>query len=312
MFARNALVVDDSLTARAVLKHQLDQFDVVVESAKDGSHALKLLRDHTPDVIFLDHVMPGLDGFQVLERLKADNSTRRIPVVMYTSQAAPQYIREAKILGAVAVIPKNVTDEQLVDALNKAEVYQISAANDSDIEPDHSVNHRNTAAASAERKPDQTSRHGRSAAKTDREQAQTHNGTLHLQRDTQYQRPDSISPQELRNPPGSVSNWLLAVLLSALLVSHIHMFLRDKSQAQLTNDLRQMMTEAQLTNDLRQMMAEESARYTAIEQTLSAQQEQLNETSSRQVELIMNLLMDRAGESADEELPQSEPSPPES
>ena len=55
MLGKNALVVDDSLTARTVLKHRLNQFDVILESAADGSLALELLRDHTPDVIFLDH-----------------------------------------------------------------------------------------------------------------------------------------------------------------------------------------------------------------------------------------------------------------
>ncbi len=132
MFNKNALVIDDSATARTVLKHQLKQFDVVVESVCDGSHALDLLRSHTPDVIFLDHMMPGLDGFQVLELLKSNPSTRAIPVVMYTSQAAPQYTKEAKLLGAIAVIPKKVTDEQLMEALDKAELYQLKAANDCD------------------------------------------------------------------------------------------------------------------------------------------------------------------------------------
>ncbi|MEM9254993.1 MAG: response regulator [Pseudomonadota bacterium] len=135
MYAKNALVVDDSRTARAILKKRLNQLDVVVESATDGSHALELLRHHTPDVIFLDHVMPGLDGFQVLERLKTHHVTRDIPVVMYTSQAAPMYTKEAKALGAVAVIPKEVSDEQLADALDRAELYQLTAANDDAYSP---------------------------------------------------------------------------------------------------------------------------------------------------------------------------------
>jgi len=129
MFGKNALVVDDSLTARTVLKHQLNRFDVVVESASDGSHALELLRSHTPDVIFLDHIMPGLDGFQVLQRLKGNQLTKGIPVVMYTSQAAPEYTRQAKSLGAIAVISKKVTDEQLMEALDKAELYHLRAVN---------------------------------------------------------------------------------------------------------------------------------------------------------------------------------------
>lgn len=129
MYGKNALVVDDSATARTVLKHQLNRFDIVVESASDGSHALEILRSHTPDVIFLDHIMPGLDGFQVLQRLKKNQFTKGIPVVMYTSQAAPEYTRQAKSLGAIAVISKKVTDEQLMEALDKAELYHLRAVN---------------------------------------------------------------------------------------------------------------------------------------------------------------------------------------
>ena len=82
MLSRLALIVDDSKTATAVLKHQLNQFDVMVESASDGNLALEMLRDHQPDVIFLDHIMPGLDGFEVLQLLKNNHATRGIPVII--------------------------------------------------------------------------------------------------------------------------------------------------------------------------------------------------------------------------------------
>lgn len=212
MFGKNALVVDDSLTARAVLKHQLNQFDVVVESAPDGNQALRMLRSHTPDVIFLDHVMPGLDGFQVLERLKADEATRRIPVVMYTSQAAPQYIREARILGAVAVIPKNVTDAELVDALNKAEVYQLRAAND-DLHT-QTGNREVTAAA---------------------------DGAVPAARFTaEY----DAQPTGLAVAPGAVvagiRHWPVALLLTALVCSQGYMFWRDSEQRRIIGELQRV------------------------------------------------------------------------
>ena len=124
MLDKSALIIDDSATARTMLKHKLKKFDVMVESAVDGFDALHLLQTHQPDVIFLDHIMPGMDGFQVLEQLKSNPSTEAIPVVMYTSQAAPKYTIEAMALGAVGVMPKQVSNTLLSQMLDRAERYQ--------------------------------------------------------------------------------------------------------------------------------------------------------------------------------------------
>ncbi|MEM6583471.1 MAG: response regulator [Pseudomonadota bacterium] len=298
MFAKNALVVDDSSTARTILKHQLGQFDVTVESAHDGSHALKMLRNHKPDVIFLDHVMPGLNGFEVLQRLKADNSTRRIPVVMYTSQAAPQYIREAKILGAVAVIPKNVSDEQLARALNKAEVYQIHAANDGVAEPSQGAKHKYGGSSSESPQPIESSPDPHHTARvTNPIEPIAHNNVSQL-RGLAPSHAAYHSTQEQPTRRRSSSLWLITLLLSVLLVSHVHMFWRDQEQKQLIGDLRQTINN-------------ESARLAAIERQLSLQQNQINETSYRQVELVMNLLMDRVGDPESEEPSSAENTKPE-
>jgi CheY-like chemotaxis protein len=124
MLNKSALIIDDSATARTMLKHKLHRFDVMVESAADGFEALDLLQTHQPDVIFLDHIMPGMDGFQVLDQLKSNPLTQAIPVVMYTSQAAPKYTIEAMALGAVGVMPKQVSNSLLSQMLDKAERYQ--------------------------------------------------------------------------------------------------------------------------------------------------------------------------------------------
>lgn len=124
MLDKSALIIDDSATARSMLKHKLNKFDVMVESAADGFEALQLLQTHQPDVIFLDHIMPGMDGFQVLEQLKNNPVTEAIPVVMYTSQAAPKYTLEAMALGAVGVMPKQVSNTLLSQMLDRAEQYR--------------------------------------------------------------------------------------------------------------------------------------------------------------------------------------------
>ena len=79
------LVVDDSPTALYLLRSvfESEQYDVV--TATDGIEGLDEVRRRAPDLIVTDSVMPGLDGFALLRRLREDPATRRIPVVMLTS-----------------------------------------------------------------------------------------------------------------------------------------------------------------------------------------------------------------------------------
>lgn len=121
MFTKTALVVDDSFTAQAVLKKLLLQFDYHVDTRNSGDEALNYLTSNKPDVIFLDHIMPGMDGFQVLRTLKNDPKLAHIPVIMYTSQAAKKYTSEAIALGATGVLSKQVNTEVLSQMLDRAE-----------------------------------------------------------------------------------------------------------------------------------------------------------------------------------------------
>src|SRR5690606_16396789 len=104
---------DDSATARIMLARVLSSMGVAVKQSKSGEDALKFLTNYRPDLIFLDHLMPGMDGFQTLKALKSNPATHDIPVVMYTSQSALRYQEEAKALGAVGVVTKQVDREQL-------------------------------------------------------------------------------------------------------------------------------------------------------------------------------------------------------
>lgn len=121
MYQKTALIIDDSPTSQAVLKRLLKDIDFQVDTQKSGDEALLFLQSHTPDVIFLDHIMPGLDGFQVLRQLKANPATRDIPVVMYTSQNALKYASEARALGAVGVLPKQINHKDLAFVMQRVE-----------------------------------------------------------------------------------------------------------------------------------------------------------------------------------------------
>ena len=83
--------------------------DCEVDSSESAEQALEYPASKTaPDVIFMDHLMPGMDGFQAIQAIKGNPDTAMIPVVMYTSQEGELYVSQARALGAVGVLPKTV------------------------------------------------------------------------------------------------------------------------------------------------------------------------------------------------------------
>jgi CheY-like chemotaxis protein len=105
---KRALIVDDSRSARVILSRMLEQHGMAVDTAESAEQALDYLRQQRPDVIFMDHLMPGMDGFQAVQAIKADAQTATIPLMMYTSQEGELYVSQARALGAVGVLPKTV------------------------------------------------------------------------------------------------------------------------------------------------------------------------------------------------------------
>ncbi|HXC60275.1 MAG TPA: response regulator [Steroidobacteraceae bacterium] len=108
MTAKRALVVDDSKSARAFLAKLLEEQSVEVDAAETAEQAIEYLAHHRPDVIFMDHLMPGMDGFQAVQAIKSNPRTAMIPILMYTSQEGELYLGQARALGAVGVLPKSV------------------------------------------------------------------------------------------------------------------------------------------------------------------------------------------------------------
>ena len=105
---KTALIVDDSKTARVVLKRVLETHALAVDTAESAETALEYLNDHRPDVIFMDHMMPGMDGLEAVAAIKNNPDTATIPIMMYTSQKGEVYVGQARALGAVGVLPKEV------------------------------------------------------------------------------------------------------------------------------------------------------------------------------------------------------------
>ncbi len=86
----------------------LEAHELQVTTAESAEEALEHLNDHRPDVIFMDHMMPGMDGFEAVSAIKNNPATATIPIMMYTSQKGELYVGQARALGAVGVLPKEV------------------------------------------------------------------------------------------------------------------------------------------------------------------------------------------------------------
>ncbi len=105
---KRALVVDDSKSARVILSRMLEKYDIEVDMAESAEAAIEYLKHDRPDAIFMDHLMPGMDGLQAVKVIKGDPKTAMIPIMMYTSQAGELYVGQARALGAMGVLPKQV------------------------------------------------------------------------------------------------------------------------------------------------------------------------------------------------------------
>jgi CheY-like chemotaxis protein len=108
MAQKRALIVDDSRSARLFLARILEKHDIEVDSVESAEAAIGYLVSRRPDVIFMDHLMPGMDGFQAVRAIKNDPRTATIPIMMYTSQEGEVYLGQARALGAVGVLPKQI------------------------------------------------------------------------------------------------------------------------------------------------------------------------------------------------------------
>lgn len=142
---KTALVVDDSKLARYVLKEMLLEQGIRVETAESAEEALGTLSAFKPDVIFMDHMMPGMDGFQAVQAIKSDPSTAKIPIMMYTSKDEGVYINQARALGAVGVLPKKLKPVQLESVLQQLKLIPQKeglSLRSSEVSPDkeHTVN----------------------------------------------------------------------------------------------------------------------------------------------------------------------------
>jgi CheY-like chemotaxis protein len=122
---KRALIVDDSKSARVVLAKLLEKHEFEVETRDSAEAALEYLEQHRPDVIFMDHIMSGMDGLSAVQLIKKNPLIASIPILMYTSQDGAIYADAAKASGADGVLPKQMSPADISEALVRLKVVPV-------------------------------------------------------------------------------------------------------------------------------------------------------------------------------------------
>jgi DNA-binding response OmpR family regulator len=113
------LVADDDPDIRELVTDKLEGAGYDVISVQDGASALSMIRSRMPDLAVLDVIMPGMSGFEVCEALRADPTTKRLPVIFMTVRARESDIALGLAIGANDYIAKPFRSIDLISRVQK-------------------------------------------------------------------------------------------------------------------------------------------------------------------------------------------------
>lgn len=121
------LVVEDEITTLKLIKLVLQREGYHIVTATNGSEGLRKVREYQPDLMLLDIVMPGMDGFQVCQYLRRDPATAKLPVIMFSGLNRPADQRHAFEAGSDDYITKPVKMAELLDKVRAALFFKVEA-----------------------------------------------------------------------------------------------------------------------------------------------------------------------------------------
>jgi CheY-like chemotaxis protein len=121
MLPRKVLVIDDERMIRLTISILLRKKGVEVVVAESSAEGVVLAESQAPDAILLDIMMPGMDGWTVLAKLKADAATASIPVFMFSAGEYAETERRARDKGVAGIIRKPFRVEELLAAIDLPE-----------------------------------------------------------------------------------------------------------------------------------------------------------------------------------------------
>lgn len=117
--SKRILIVDDDPEVVKLFSFVLKRAGYAVETAPGGEAALHQIRQSPPDLIVLDVMMPGLDGYEVTRQLRAQPDTAAVPIVMLTARALPSEQVTGILAGATSYLVKPVTPSVLVKTVQE-------------------------------------------------------------------------------------------------------------------------------------------------------------------------------------------------
>jgi len=115
MTKKEVLIIDDSNTSLVLLESLLKRYGYKVISASNGMQGLDLLKENTPDLIFLDLKMPVLDGFEFLEKVRKNGDYTNIPIVILSAATDSESIKRGVELGVTDYLSKPLDPEQVIE-----------------------------------------------------------------------------------------------------------------------------------------------------------------------------------------------------
>ncbi|BAO45496.1 twitching motility response regulator PilG [Thiolapillus brandeum] len=113
------MVIDDSKTIRRTAENLLSKAGCEVVTAEDGFEALSLVADHHPDLIFVDIMMPRLDGYQTCALIKNNKAYSDTPVVMLSSKDGLFDRAKGRLAGSDQYLTKPFSRDELLDAIRR-------------------------------------------------------------------------------------------------------------------------------------------------------------------------------------------------
>lgn len=117
--SKKILIIEDDSFLQNMASKKLKGIGYEVQTADNADEASKALESSTPSLVLLDLLLPGVDGFEVLAKIRANDKTKSIPVLVFSNLSEDQDIKRCKDLGVSGFIVKStVTMDELVNKIN--------------------------------------------------------------------------------------------------------------------------------------------------------------------------------------------------
>ncbi len=116
--SKRVLLAEDELNIVESLSYLLERAGYEISVETDGRDALQTALSDTPDVLVLDVMLPGLDGYEILRQLRTDERTKDLPILMLTAKGQAEDRQTAFDLGADMFITKPFSNTDITDAVN--------------------------------------------------------------------------------------------------------------------------------------------------------------------------------------------------